>query len=126
MDQIWRRKYKIFHATTTEHYRLNTITSLDTTDGRTLSDHHGKASLLWEEYKARLGCSAQTHMHFNLLALVQQHNLQHIKAPFTKEDIDNVVKKLPTDKAPAPNDFNRLFLKKSLAHYQRGYLPTLF
>jgi hypothetical protein len=35
-----------------------------------------------------------------------------IEAPFTKEDIDNVVKKLPFDKAPGPDGFNGLFLKK--------------
>jgi hypothetical protein len=44
--------------------------------------------------------------------LVQHHNLQQIQAPFTKEDIDNVVKKLHSDKALGPDGFNGLFLKK--------------
>jgi hypothetical protein len=77
-----------------------------------MTDHHGKASLLWEEYKVRLGCSVQTHMFFNIQDLVQQHDLHHIETPFTREDIDNVVKRLPTDKAPGPDGFNGLFIKK--------------
>jgi hypothetical protein len=83
-------------------------------DGRTISDHHRKVTLLWEEYKSSLGYSAQTQMHFNMQELVQQHKLQQIEAPFTKEDIDNVVKKLPSDKALGPDGFNGLFLKKKL------------
>jgi hypothetical protein len=123
--EYWRKRYTVrwtkfgdesrifFHAAATECYRFNTITSLDTVDGGTVNGHHGKTSLLWEEYKARLGCSAQTQMFFNIHELVQQHNLQHIETPFTKEDIDNVVKKLPTDKAPGPDGFNELFIKKA-------------
>jgi hypothetical protein len=123
--EYWRKRYtlrwtkfgdestKKFHAAATERYRLNTITSLDTGDGRTAYDHHGKAFLLWEEYKARLGCSAQTQMFFNIHELVQQHNLHHIETPFTREDIDNVVKRLPTDIAPGPDGFNGLFIKKA-------------
>jgi hypothetical protein len=34
-------------------------------------------------------------MHFNLEELVQQHDLQQIKAPFTKEDIDKCGKDVP-------------------------------
>jgi hypothetical protein len=123
--EYWKKRYTIrwtkfgdestkkFHATSTEHYRLNTIASLDTLDGRIISDHHGNVTLLWEEYKSRLGCSTQPQMHFNLQELVQQHNLQQIEAPFTKEGIDNLVKKLPSNKATGPDGFNGLFLKKT-------------
>jgi hypothetical protein len=55
-------------------------------------------------------------MHFNMQELVQQHKLQQIEAPFTKEDIDNVVKKLTSDKALGPDGFNGLFLKKKTRH----------
>jgi hypothetical protein len=37
---------KFFHAAATEHYRINTITSLITKEGRIISNHQGKASLL--------------------------------------------------------------------------------
>jgi hypothetical protein len=42
---------------------------------------------------SRLGCSNQTKMHFNLHHLIQKHDLHQIEAPFTKEDIDNIVRK---------------------------------
>jgi hypothetical protein len=90
---------------------LNTITSLETVDDRTISDHHEKATLLWEEYKDRLGCSTQIQVHFNLHELVQHHNLEQIEAPFTKEDIDNVIKKTALRQSPGPDGFNGLFLK---------------
>lgn len=33
-------------------------------------------------------------------------------APFTTEEVDGIVKRIPTDKAPGPDGFNGLFLKK--------------
>jgi hypothetical protein len=50
-------------------------------------------------------------MHFDLQQVIQQHDLQQIEAPFTKEDIDNVVKN-PLDKVPGPDGFNGIFIKK--------------
>jgi hypothetical protein len=101
-----------FHAAATERYRLNTITSLDTADGRIITDHYGKAGLLWEEYKNRLGCPANVSMQFNLQQLVQENNLEHLEEPFSKEDVDNIVKSMPLDKSPGPDGFNGVFLKK--------------
>jgi hypothetical protein len=37
--------------------------------------------------------------------------LHSISTPFTKEEIDNVIKKLPIDKAPGSDGFNGCFLK---------------
>jgi hypothetical protein len=103
---------KFFHAAATIRYKINTITSVDAEDGRTVTSHLEKAALLWEEFKKRLGDSIQTEMHFNLQNLVRSHDLQHLDQPFTKEDINVVVKHLPLDKAPGPNGFNGAFLKK--------------
>jgi hypothetical protein len=38
--------------------------------------------------------------------------LSHLDAPFTREEIDNVIKDFSTDKAPGPDGFNGKFLKK--------------
>jgi hypothetical protein len=54
----------------------------------------------------------QPTMRFNLQELVQSHDLQSIAEPFSKEDIDKVISTIPNDKAPGPNGFNELFLKK--------------
>jgi hypothetical protein len=103
---------KFFHVAATKRFRFNTITSLDTPDGRLLSRHAEKAAHLWDEYKNMLGSSMQPTMRFNLQELVQSHDLQSIAEPFSKEDIDKVISTIPNDKAPGPNGFNELFLKK--------------
>jgi hypothetical protein len=54
----------------------------------------------------------QPTMRFNLQKLVQSHDLQSIEEPFSREDIDKVIKTMPNDKAPGPNGFNGFFFKK--------------
>jgi hypothetical protein len=39
--------------------------------------------------------------------------LEELTIPFTKEEIDNVIKSMPVDKAPGPDGFNGKFLKSS-------------
>jgi hypothetical protein len=85
--EYWRRRYTVrwtklrdqsiifFHAAATERYRINTITSIDTNDGRTLTAHADKASFIWEEYRSRLPCSNHTQMVFNLQQLIQEQDL---------------------------------------------------
>jgi hypothetical protein len=116
---------KFFHAAATERYRLNTITSLDTEEGRSVSTHQEKAAILWEEYKSRLGTTTETNMVFELQDLITQHNLEEIVTPFTKEDINKVVKELSNDKALDLMASMGLFLKKMLKHNQRGHIQCL-
>jgi signal transduction histidine kinase len=108
----WKKRYTVrwtklgdestnfFHVAATKRYRLNTITSLDDDDGRTITNHDKKVALLWEEYKNMLGCTQNTQMHFNMIDLLQTQNLDHITEPFTKVQIDAVVANMPLDKAP--------------------------
>ena len=62
--------HKFFHAATTERYRINTITSLETEDGRSICGHNEKAALLLEEYKHRMGCTTRPDILYNLNRLV--------------------------------------------------------
>jgi hypothetical protein len=128
----WRKRYTVrwtksgdenttfFHAAAIDRYRLNTITTLDTQDGRTISTHSEKASLIWEEYRNRLGCSTQPQMYFTLQQLVQEHDLQSITKPFTKEDIDMIVKTMPGDKAPGSDGFYPLAQMDLMAYLSRS------
>lgn len=101
-----------FHAVSTERYRINTITSLDLEDGRTVTEHQEKASALWEEYRDRMSQTCNPTMWYNLQEMIQQQDLQHLSSTVTKEEIDDIIKQMPTDKAPGPDGFNGLFLKK--------------
>jgi hypothetical protein len=120
----WKKRYtmrwtklvdestKFFHVASTERFRINTITSLDLADETMATSHPGKATIIWEEFRKRLEDSFQTEMHFNLQNLVEHHDLQQLDQQITHEEIDEIVKHLPLDKAPGPDGFNGAFLKK--------------
>jgi hypothetical protein len=61
----------------------------------------------------KLGDTIQTTIFFNLDSLVTGQDLHVLDQPFIQEEIDSVVKYLPSDKAPGPDGFNGAFLKKS-------------
>ena len=60
-----------------------------------------------------MGQTAEPQMHYNLDDLFStQEGLEFLSALFTREEIDNVVKQMPIDKAPGPDGFNGIFFKK--------------
>lgn len=122
--EYWKKRYtirwtkfgdentKFFHAAATERFRQNTITSLETEDGRTICDHFQKAALLFENFRDRMGQTTHPQMQYNLAELIaMQEGLESLSTPFSKEEIENVVKLMPIDKAPGPDGFNGLFFK---------------
>jgi hypothetical protein len=90
----------------------NLITSIKASDGSIIYNHDHKAAIIWESYKERLGVSENAQMAIDLERIIQSNDLSHLDAPFTREEIDNVIKDFPTDKAPGPDGFNGKFLKK--------------
>ena len=114
--EYWKKRYtirwtkfgdestKLFHAAATERYRKNTITSIETSDGRVVMEHNEKAAVLLETFKGRMGTTTNPHMCFNLEELILRNdNLEQLSAPFSKEEIDKVIKLMPTDKSPGPD-----------------------
>jgi len=123
--EYWKKRYtvrwtkfgdestKFFHAAATERYRHNTITSLETEDGRQITEHFEKAALLLEAYKKRMGMTTNPIMQIDLENLIHRHNnLDHLSEPVTREEIDKTIAQMPTDKSPGPDGFNGLFFKK--------------
>ena len=52
-------------------------------------------------------------MLFDLPSLITATiNLDSLVAPFSKDEINNIVRMIPLDKAPGPDSFNGMFLKK--------------
>ena len=104
---------KFFHAMETQRYRRNSIAMIKADDGRMVSDHEEMAGILWSSYKDRMGCSHGIDMQFELSRLITRvQGLEEISEPFLKEEIDLVIKGMSADKAPGPDGFNGLFLKK--------------
>ena len=77
-----------------------------------MTEHHAKAAILWNAFKDRFGQTGEIPDPLNLINLISRvEGLQDLDAPFTKQEIDSVIKNLPSDKAPGPNGFNGDFIK---------------
>ncbi|XP_071677070.1 uncharacterized protein [Lolium perenne] len=97
----------------TQRHRRNAISMLTAVDGRQVSDHAEMAGLLWSSYKERMGMSEGISMQFDLAALIEKvPGLDEISMPFLLEEMELVIKQMPSDKAPGPDGFNGHFLKK--------------
>jgi len=81
--------------------------------GTYIQDHEGKARIIWNAFRNRIGVTGEPTMLYNLASLFTRHeDLSCLVEPFTHEEIDNIVRRMPVDKAPGPDGFNGLFLKK--------------
>ena len=103
---------EFFHAMATQSYRKNFITSLQDEDGTPFQNHDHKAAIIWKSYKDRLGKAINPLMLFNLEEIIQPKDLSELEAPFSMDEIDQVIKDIHSDRAPGPDGFNGLFLKK--------------
>lgn len=103
---------KLFLALATERYKKNSIASLKLPDGSIATDHNAKEAILLNTYKERLGVSSTPTMKFDLASIIKQvDNLDSLTTPFTHQEIEDVVKSMPTDRTPGPDGFNGTFLK---------------
>lgn len=98
----------------TVNYRKNSIAQIISADGREVTNHVEKADLFWLEFKDRLGVSSETQMFLNLYDLITAVPLEDLVQPFTNEEIDNIIKHMPPEKAPGPDGFSGLFYKKNV------------
>jgi hypothetical protein len=104
-----------FHARATERYRQNSIVSLTLDDGRTVDSHDEKFDAFLSSFKGRMRVSHTPDICFDQAELFQRvYGLDYMSSPFTKEEIDKVIKSILVDKAPGPDGFNGMFLKVCL------------
>lgn len=90
----------------------NSIPQLLNEQGLWVQDHEGKAGLLWNAFRKRMGVSTDPMMVFDQQSLVQQvPDLEALTLPFLHSEIDAIVKKMSSDKAPGPDGFNGKFMK---------------
>ena len=100
----------------TVSFQRNTITQLKNDQGQVISDHDGKAALLWTAYRNRMGITSSPAMSFDLSSLIHLNlDFNSLIAPFSAAKIDKVINSLPLDKTPGPDGFNGMFIKKMLA-----------
>jgi hypothetical protein len=116
---------KFFHTIVTKNDRRNIITSVTAPDGNEIFNHEHKAAIIWNSYKERIGITENPIMHFSLPQIVQSHDLSHLDEPFTMEEIEAVVREMPTDRAPGPDGFNGIFMKKCWATIKGDFVKMV-
>ena len=95
---------KFFQAFATERYKKNYIASLVNSDGIVVSNHEAKEKVIFDAYKERLGSCSNPPMLFDLGTLIEPVvGLNDLSAPFTIEEIDQVLLTMPCDKARGPD-----------------------
>jgi hypothetical protein len=94
-------------------YRRNSIAQILNENGVWVQDHEGKVGLLWSAFRNRIGVSTNPAMLFDLPNLIEPvDGLQDLAEPFQQSEIDLIVRRMPSDKAPGPDGFNGLFMKR--------------
>jgi hypothetical protein len=110
---------KFFHAMASERFRRNSISMVKDSNGVEVTDHQVMAGMFWKSYKERMGQTEGIDMQFNLQSLLSKvDGLDALTIPFEKQEMDDVIKAMPADRAPGPDGFNGQFLKKcwSIVH----------
>jgi len=104
---------KFFHANASIRHRRNLINSLLDVLDNIVYGHEQKASLLWNDFRERLGSCNNIEMLFDLPQLIRHNvDLSYLERPTSETKIDEVIRAVPTDKSPRPDGFNNEFLKK--------------
>ncbi|XP_044367523.1 uncharacterized protein [Triticum aestivum] len=95
-----------------ERFRRNNIASLITDDGICVEDHAGKEAVIFQTFKKCLVSSAKHEMKFDLARIIKRvEDLDQLTVPFTHQEIDDVIKYMPAERAPGPDGFTGHFLK---------------
>lgn len=103
------------------------IAQLQKPNGTTVFSHQEKEEVLWVAFKDSLGCSNFTSMAFNLDFFLENNTgLTSLEEPFTREEIDSIVKQLPNDKTPGPDGFNDEFIKKCWSFIKEDFYELCF
>jgi hypothetical protein len=104
---------KFFHSKATERYIHNKIAEITHDDGNVLYDHQDEANAFWQSFRGRMGVCIPTAAPFDISTILHHtEDLSSLIAPFSVEEISAIIKYMKPDKAPGPDGFNGLFLKK--------------
>jgi hypothetical protein len=64
-------------------------------------------------FKDRMGSSTKYNMKFDLSRIIKKcEGLDELTVPFSHEEIDKVIREMPADRAPGPDGFTGVFLKR--------------
>jgi hypothetical protein len=105
---------RFFHTKATINYRHNYIAMLKENESK-ITDHDGKADILWKAFKERMGTTENLSMKFNLHEIfgdsLDRQLLDNLESSFFDKEIEDTIKQLPNEKSPGPDGFNNEFIK---------------
>jgi hypothetical protein len=81
--------------------------------GEVISDHQQMVGIVLNKFREIMGVSKGINMCLDIVSLLPYvDGIETLTRPFEKEEMDKVIKYKSADKAPEPDGFNDLFLKK--------------
>ena len=81
--------------------------------------------MLWGTFRDRMGVSTGIDMRFDLASLIETvDGLDNLSAPFSEDEINEVLKFLPTNRAPGPDGFTGLFVKRCWNIIKKDFFAT--
>lgn len=111
-----------FHANATLRSKGKLISQLESREGAIATEHRDKEIMLWQEFKERMGLTEFSGFTINPVDLIQPNtDLAYLETPFTREEIDAIIRSLPNNKSPGPDGFNNEFIKASWAVIKKDF-----
>jgi hypothetical protein len=97
----------IFYANASIKHNKNSIMVLQNGEDMDVFKHEEKADILWTTFNDRSGISEFSHVRFDLNEFLQNSiDLEALAQPISKQEVDNVIRNLPSGKSLDPNGFN--------------------
>lgn len=102
---------KLFFLSANGRKRKNHIQTLHTATGQ-LHTHQEKAQEIYEHFSNVFSEPAQREITLDWSKLnLPRHDLQHLEEPFTEEEVQQVIMRMPGEKAPGPDGYIGVFYK---------------
>jgi hypothetical protein len=80
-------------------------------EGQWFSSEEDKAKLVFDYYNNILGKQFSREHSLHLENLLPQLDVSGLDACFSKDEIWNTIRELPSDRAPGPDGFSNIFYK---------------
>jgi hypothetical protein len=116
---------KLFYMQANGRRRKNFIQSIKSGHA-TFFSHEEKAEVIFDHFSSHFGQPAIRIASLNWEELgLQRHDLSHLEEEFTEEEVKTVISDIAADKAPGPDGYIGVFLKRSRTVIKEDVMAAL-